>query len=53
MKVIEMHTTALSLPKELDDGPGIVKNPVIAELKTDDGLEGYGLAYAFNDFQVN
>jgi L-alanine-DL-glutamate epimerase-like enolase superfamily enzyme len=53
MKVIEMHTTALSLPKEPDDGPGIVKNPVIAELKTDDGLEGYGLAYAFNDFQVN
>ena len=33
MKVIEMRTTALSLPKEHDDGPGIVKNPVIVVTK--------------------
>lgn len=56
MKVIKMHTTLLSLPMNLRMFFGSTRprvNPVIVQLVTDEGLEGLGLAYAFNDFQVN
>jgi len=56
MKIAKMQTVALSLPMDLRKGFGGTDkprmNPVIVELATDDGLEGFGLAYAFNDFQV-
>jgi L-alanine-DL-glutamate epimerase-like enolase superfamily enzyme len=51
-----MQTTPLSLPMNLRVFFGSTKprvNPVIVQLTTDTGLEGFGLAYAFNDSQVN
>jgi L-talarate/galactarate dehydratase len=56
MKVVKMHTTALSLPMNLRvffGKPNPRVNPVIVQLTTDNGLEGIGVCYAFNDFQVN
>lgn len=57
MKVSKMQTVALSIPMDLRKGFGKSENPkvnpVIVQLTTDDGLEGFGLAYAFNDFQVS
>ena len=56
MKVVKMHTTLLSLPLNLRMFFGNTKpriNPVIVQLMTDEGLEGFGLAYAFNDSQIN
>jgi len=51
-----MQTTALSIPMNLPMGFGRssnpLVNPVIVELTTNDGVSGFGLAYAFNDFQV-
>jgi L-alanine-DL-glutamate epimerase-like enolase superfamily enzyme len=58
MKVTKMKTYALSIPmpvREVFGKPGVLgkANPVIVELKTDDGLEAFGIAYALDDFQVN
>jgi L-alanine-DL-glutamate epimerase-like enolase superfamily enzyme len=56
MKVVKMHTAPLSLPMNHRVFFGSTKprvNPVIVQLTTDEGLEGLGLAYAFNDTQVN
>jgi L-alanine-DL-glutamate epimerase-like enolase superfamily enzyme len=56
VKVIKLHTVALSIPMNLRKGFGKTGNPkinpVIVQLTADDGLVGFGLAYAFNDFQV-
>jgi L-talarate/galactarate dehydratase len=49
MKVVKMQTTALALPRP--NGSQI--NPIVVELKTDSGLEGFGVCYAFGGFQVN
>ncbi|MBN2060357.1 MAG: mandelate racemase/muconate lactonizing enzyme family protein [Deltaproteobacteria bacterium] len=56
MKVVQMETTAVSLPMPHrvffgKENPHMT--PVIVELKTDGGLEGFGIAYCMNDFQVN
>jgi len=56
MKVVQMYTTLLSLPMNLHMFFGNTKpriNPVIVQLMTDEGLEGFGIAYAFNDSQIN
>ena len=58
MKIIEMNTHALSIPmsvREVFGKPGVKgrANPVIIRLKTDEGMEAFGIAYAFDDFQVN
>jgi L-alanine-DL-glutamate epimerase-like enolase superfamily enzyme len=57
MKVIQMRTTALSIPLNLPVGfmnaANPKTNPVIVQLKTDDGLEGFAITFANNDFQVN
>jgi L-talarate/galactarate dehydratase len=57
MKVAMMKTVALSMPMNRKVGFGgkanPVINPVIVQLTADEGVEGFGLAYAFNDFQVN
>ena len=56
MKVVKMYTTLLSLPMNLRMFFGNTKpriNPVIVQLMTDEGLEGFGIAYAFNDSQIN
>jgi L-alanine-DL-glutamate epimerase-like enolase superfamily enzyme len=55
MKIVQMSTTAVSLPMEHrsffgKENPRM--SPVIVQLLTDQGLEGFGLAYAINDFQV-
>ena len=42
VKIVKMHTTALSLPREGKGPMGSAVNPVIVELKTDEGLEGFG-----------
>ena len=57
MKIAEMKTYALSIPmpvREVFGKPGVKgkANPVIVTLKTDDGLESFGMAYALDDFQV-
>jgi L-alanine-DL-glutamate epimerase-like enolase superfamily enzyme len=54
MKIVKMQTTAVSLPMNIrsffgKENPRMT--PVIVELTTDDGLEGYGLAYTINDVQ--
>ncbi len=56
MKIVQMSTTAVSLPMNIRfffgrENPCMT--PVIVQLKTDDGLEGFGIAYTINDFQVN
>jgi L-alanine-DL-glutamate epimerase-like enolase superfamily enzyme len=57
MKVVQMFTTALSIPLNLRIGfmnaVNPKTNPVIVQLKTDDGLEGFGIAFGNNDFQIN
>jgi L-alanine-DL-glutamate epimerase-like enolase superfamily enzyme len=55
MKVVKMQTTAVSLPMNIQSFFGKENprmTPVIVELTTDDGLEGYGLAYTINDVQL-
>ncbi|MFC1532878.1 enolase C-terminal domain-like protein [Thermodesulfobacteriota bacterium] len=58
MKITKMTTYALSIPmpvREVFGKPGVKgrANPVIVELKTDSGIDAFGLAYALDDFQVN
>jgi L-alanine-DL-glutamate epimerase-like enolase superfamily enzyme len=57
MKVAKLETLALSVPLEkpfkgLNQQPRDRINPVIAKLTTDDGLDAFGLAFAWNDRQV-
>ena len=55
MKVTDMVTTLLSIPLEhpVKNGIPISKaNPVIVQLNTDEGLEGIGMAFTFNDQRV-
>jgi L-alanine-DL-glutamate epimerase-like enolase superfamily enzyme len=57
MKVIQMRSTALSIPLKksfigVQQQPRKVINPVLVELITDEGLDGFGLAFAWNDRQV-
>ncbi len=56
MKIVQMSTTVVSLPMNHrsffgKENPRMT--PVIVQLKTDDDLDGFGIAYAINDFQVN
>ncbi|MBN2059772.1 MAG: mandelate racemase/muconate lactonizing enzyme family protein [Deltaproteobacteria bacterium] len=58
MKITEMKTCALSIPmpvREVFGKPGVKgkANPVIVQLKTDEGLDSFAVAYAFDNFQVN
>jgi len=58
MKVVKMKTSALSVPLTWPFTGGRQQpreriNPVIVELTTDDGLEAFGLAFAWNDRRVN
>lgn len=58
MKVTKMDTRALSVPlaRPFIGGrqqPREKVNPVIVQLTTDDGLEAFGLAFAWNDRQIN
>jgi L-alanine-DL-glutamate epimerase-like enolase superfamily enzyme len=57
MRVDNMETIALSLPLPIPfSGPGSQVrekiNPVIAKLRTSDGLEAFGVAFASNDQAV-
>ena len=56
MKIVQMNTTAVSLPMNLirffgKEDPRIT--PVIVQIMTDGGLEGFGIAYAINNVQIN
>lgn len=57
MKISKMRTVALSIPldrpfKGVRQQPRERINPVIVQLTADDGLEAFGLAFAWNDRQV-
>jgi len=57
MKVSKVKSTVLSIPLETPFKDGRQKlmeriNPVVVQLTTSDGLEAFGLAFAWNDRQV-
>ncbi len=55
MKVTDMISTPLSVPLKWPSRNGFAierANPVIVQLFTDEGLEGIGLAFTFNDQRV-
>ncbi len=55
MKVTRAVSTPLSIPLEHPFKSGVFAsraNPVVVQLFTDEGLEGIGMAFAFNDVRV-
>jgi L-alanine-DL-glutamate epimerase-like enolase superfamily enzyme len=57
MKITKMTTTALAVPLKYPVGSANQKlrkfvNPVIVELTTDEGVDGFGIAFAYNNYQV-
>ncbi len=59
MKVTQMKTTPLAVPRDnpsLNPTTGVVVSmtyPVLVELKTDEGLEGWGICFTHNPKQVS